>query len=121
MSLVGAQGRLQPERLRVVDRGPNEVMITVGDATIERPGETMLVLLDNYYLGWRVTDLATDSPLSMYRVDLTFRGVPLPDSSREVRFRYEPASFRLGLYMAAFGVMVLAGVAAQGVGRFATE
>jgi hypothetical protein len=105
------------ERPGVTDLGPNEVRVTVGEAINERSGQGMLVLLDNYYPGWRVTDAVTGRRLPMHRVNMTFRGVPLPDTSREVRFRYEPASFRLGLYLALLAAMVLAAATVQGVGR----
>jgi hypothetical protein len=106
-----------PQHLPVTDLGPNEVRVMVGEEFNEPSDMTMLVLLDNYYPGWRVTDAASGRPLGLRRVNMTFRGVPLPDTSREVRFRYEPASFRFGLYMAALAAMVLAAATVQGVGR----
>ena len=88
---------------------PNEVTLT-----IPPPRTGMLVLLDNDYPGWRAADAATGRPLPLQRVDLTFRGVPLTAANGAVRLRYEPASFRLGLYLALLAIAALAGIGAGG-------
>jgi uncharacterized membrane protein YfhO len=77
----------------------------------------MLVLLDNAYPGWRATD-AAGRTLAVQRVDLTFRGVELSGESRTVRLRYEPASFRLGLYLAVLAIGgIVAALAAGSIAR----
>jgi hypothetical protein len=108
----GAAGRREagaPSPVGLREVGPDEVVLTV-----PQPHSGMLVLLDNDHPGWRASDADTRRPLSLKRVDLAFRGVPLTGESRAVRLRYEPASFRLGLYLAAMAVAFLTGVAAAG-------
>jgi hypothetical protein len=89
----------------------------------------MLVLLDNYYPGWHATDTAvlpesnanTGSPLPILRTDLTFRGVPVEEGTREVRLRYEPATFRLGLFLASLAIAWIAAICAAASGAKASD
>jgi hypothetical protein len=77
-------------RIEVVRYSPNEVrMIVHTDA----PG--LLVLSDVYYPGWQAT--VDGTPVSIYRTDVTFRGVPVPAGSHQVQMRFWPRSFQLGL------------------------
>ncbi len=56
-----------------------------------------LVLADNYYPGWKATvdGLKTE----IYNADICFRAVQVPAGKHEIRFFYEPASFRWGAYI----------------------
>jgi uncharacterized membrane protein YfhO len=72
-------------------------------------GGGYLFLADSYAPGWHA--YAGDSELSVRTAYVTFRAVALPLDARSVIFRYEPASFRIGLFIA---LVALAGVAATG-------
>ena len=93
--------------------GTAEVVDDTGDnvtvrATLERPG--YLVLADQYYPGWRVE--VDGRPERLLRVDYLLKGVHLEPGEHTVRFRFRPASFRVGLAVTLAGlVLLLAGVA----------
>jgi uncharacterized membrane protein YfhO len=40
-------------------------------------------------------------------IDTTFRGIEIGEGAHEAVFRYQPASFRYGLMLSAFGLVVL--------------
>ena len=46
-------------------------------------------------------------PLSILRANHAVRGVVVPAGSHSVRFRYEPASFALGLKLAGLSAVIL--------------
>ena len=54
-----------------------------------------LILSDAYDPGWRVYVDGTKTTL--YQVNGAHRGVIIPAKTGQVTFRYEPASFKLGL------------------------
>ena len=89
---------------QIVTYEPDRVVI---DAKLPRSG--FLLLLDNFYPGWRAFAAGREVPI--LRADYTFRAVALPAGATTVQFVYKPASFRVGL-MAA----LLAGVGLIAVG-----
>lgn len=56
---------------------------------------SILVLSDNYYPGWKVYVDGKQSKI--YRANYTFRSVYLASGKHLVEFKYEPESFKLGL------------------------
>jgi hypothetical protein len=56
---------------------------------------SMLVLLDSYYPGWRVWVDGREQKIE--EVNRAFRGVMVEPGQHQVRFRYDPKSFRYGL------------------------
>lgn len=66
--------------------------------------EGLLVLTDAHYPGWVAT--VDGKPTEIYLADGNFRGVFVPAGEREVVFRYEPLSYRLGLTLTALGVLI---------------
>jgi hypothetical protein len=88
------------------EEGPNRIQVRLEGQT----GPGMLVVLDNYAPGWNAREEETGRPLPVYRADLTFRGVPVSGETGSVEMRYEPASFRVGLYLAMVAVGFLAGL-----------
>jgi hypothetical protein len=86
--------------IEVVDYSPNEARFAVHTDT---PG--MLVLSDVYYPGWRGYLDGTRVPI--YRADATFRAIEVPAGSHDVSMRFSPHSFRVGLGLAAAGVLIL--------------
>jgi hypothetical protein len=114
VAIRAAAGRGGPATVQ--DVSPNEVRVTLGAGAA--PG--MLVLLDNYCPGWHATDEATRRPLPIHRADLTFRGIEVGEGSRTIRLRYEPASFRLGLFLALLAIAVIGAICAGG-GKVSTR
>lgn len=86
---------------RIVSYEPDRVVI---DAQLPRPG--FLLLLDNFYPGWRAYAAGRDVPI--LRADYTFRAVALPAGATTVEFVYQPASFRAGLVIALIAGLALA-------------
>ncbi len=68
-----------PERVRLSARGPG-----------------WLVLTDAYYPGWQAT--VDGQPAPLYRADIMFRAVWLPEGTHSVEFRYAPDSVCRGLW-----------------------
>ncbi|MFW6189392.1 MAG: YfhO family protein [Planctomycetota bacterium] len=95
----GAAGPREKAEL-VADRG-HEVVLR---ARLERPG--YLVLADQHYPGWRVE--VDGEPARLLRADYMLRAVRLGAGEHTVRFRYRPASFRLGAGLTALGLLLLA-------------
>lgn len=76
-----------------IDHRDNEVEITV-----HSDGDGFLVLSDAYDPGWRV--YLDGKKTLLYQVNGDHRGVVIPAKTSQVTFRYEPASFKLGLAIA---------------------
>jgi hypothetical protein len=73
----------------------------------DHPG--LLVLTDSYYPGWRAR--VDGRPSEIQRVRDAFRGVRVPAGEHLVELRYEPASFRVGLFLSLLAAALLAGSA----------
>jgi hypothetical protein len=98
----------QPEPLteprpeaRVRDLSPDHVVVE-----LSRGGGGYLFLADSYAPGWHA--YADDRELPILISDVTFRAVPLTQDVRSVDFRYEPAAFRVGLFIALVALAALA-------------
>ncbi|NKB67451.1 MAG: YfhO family protein [Candidatus Latescibacteria bacterium] len=65
------------------------------DIEIAGGGSGLLVLSDTYYPGWQV--FADGRELPLLRANHVFRGVVLPEGTKQVVFGYQPASFSWGL------------------------
>jgi hypothetical protein len=85
---------------RILAYAPDRVVIEA-----HLPQRGFLLLLDNYYPGWRA--FAGGRELRILRADYTFRAVALPAGVTQVEFVYRPWSFRLGLLMSSLTVVVL--------------
>ncbi len=84
----------------ITDYTPREVRLTV---SLDQPA--WLVLADSHFDGWRAyvapqlhsaRELETETPI--YRANGNFRAIQLEAGEWQVRFRYSPRSFQLGLY-----------------------
>lgn len=82
----------------VTDLSPNAVRVD-----LPRGGGGYLFLADTFAPGWRA--YAEGRELPVRTAYLTFRAVPLPREVSRVEFRYQPASFRVGLFI---GLLTLA-------------
>jgi len=65
---------------------------------IPGPVPSIVVLADLYYPGWEAE--VNGQPVRIERVHGLLRAVPVPAQPSEVVFRYRPASFALGLWLA---------------------
>ncbi|MGE5303904.1 MAG: YfhO family protein [Alphaproteobacteria bacterium] len=98
LSIEPAAGSPLP---RIVQRSLNRVVI---DA---RPNAAaLLVLGDSYYPGWKAYVDGTASKI--YRVNYAMRGVFLSQGHHVVEFRYQPASFYIGLAVSAASLLGIA-------------
>jgi hypothetical protein len=87
-------------QVRIAKYEPDEVTV---EAVTPRPG--FLLLLDNYFPGWKAYVAEREVPL--YRADFTFRAVALPAGRWTVRFVYRPVSFRAGAAISLTVVVAL--------------
>lgn len=100
----GAPGR--PEgRAEVVHRAIHSV-----DIEVDAARESILVLSDAYYPGWKAR--IDGERAEVFPVYYAFRGVIVPEGPHTVTYRYEPASFRIGL---AVSTITLLGCLAWGL------
>jgi hypothetical protein len=113
----------------VQDVSPNELRVTLPRRTVSakrRVISGVLVVLDNYHPGWYKTaddddpEADTRSPSPIRRADLTFRGIPVVGGTRSIRLRYEPATFRIGLFLASLAIAWIAAICAAASGAKAT-
>jgi len=63
----------------------------------------LLVLSDTYYPGWKA--FVNGKEVKIYRADYNFRAIPLEAGEHEIKFIYDPVSFKIGA-----GVSLLAGM-----------
>jgi hypothetical protein len=86
--------------------GPNS-----SDVHVRLAQDAWLLVTEAYAPAWRAYVREGDrgeheSPV--LRADFAFRAVRLPAGEHHVRFRYEPAAFRVGLFLAGLALMLLA-------------
>jgi hypothetical protein len=81
--------------------GPDRILI---EARLSEPG--YLVLADTYYPGWRST--VDGEPVEILAANHAFRAVQLDRGEHKVVFEYAPLSFRLGAWITAAAVLLLA-------------
>jgi len=97
-----------PVNLAAPSRGSAEIVneiparITIA-VQMETPG--LLVLADQWDAGWRAYLAGKELPI--LRVNQALCGVVCPAGSGTVEFRYEPASFALGLKLCAAAAIAL--------------
>jgi uncharacterized membrane protein YfhO len=72
------------------------------DVTSETGGD--LRLADQYFPGW--TAAVDGRPATIQRVDEVFRKVAVPPGRHAVAFQYQPAGFRVGLYLLSAALLV---------------
>lgn len=80
---------------------------------VEAPTKDWLVLSDVLLPGWGAT--VNDRPAAIDRADGVFRRVPIPAGRSVVEFRYQPTSFRIGLFLMLLSIGALAACAAAAI------
>lgn len=83
---------------------PNTVIINT-----RANGDTVLFLSDAYYPGWKAYVDNVESII--YRANYTFRAVAIPSGDHVVEFRYEPMSWKIGVYGSLTGVLLCIAIA----------
>jgi len=76
---------------------------------------SLLVLVESHAPGWKATIEAQGQPprrAPVLRANGTFQGVVLAPGMQTIRFRYEPAGFRVGLYIGLSALALCCGVIA---------
>jgi len=70
---------------------------------VEAETESILVLSDTYYPGWKV--FVNGKEEKILRANYNFRAVPLSKGVHQVEFRYDPVSFKLGAGLTVVGII----------------
>lgn len=78
------------------------------EASTETQGTTMMVIANTYYPGWRA--FVDGQPTSLLRVNWAMNGVLIPSGKHVVALLYEPASYRIGLWVSVLSVFLFAGM-----------
>jgi hypothetical protein len=98
------------EPVRIVHRTATRIAV---QAWADRAG--YLVLGETWAPGWRAW--RDGQPVGIRRANLVHRAVELPAGHHRVEFRYEPAAFRLGLYLSLSALAALLAMAVARAGR----
>lgn len=97
---IGSSPSMAMGRVRVRVYGPEEVQLE-----LEGNQGGILVLTDTYYPGWHAYVDGKEHPI--LQANHVFRAVALAGEARQVVFKYEPASFRIGLWLSLLSLAAL--------------
>ena len=87
------------DQVQMIAYAPESVKIQTRNAQ-----RALLVLSDSAYPGWVATIDGVVTPI--YTTNYLFRGVPLPPGEHTVIFTYQPTSWRRGLFLSSFGLLL---------------
>lgn len=87
---------------RLVSSRPGIVRVHVRAETPQ-----LLVFNESYHDGWRATTMADNAVYPVLRVNGDFMGVVMSTGEREIRFHFEPESFRVGVRWSGLGLVLL--------------
>ena len=79
---------------------------------IQASAPAVLVVSQNFYPGWKAT--MDGIPLPVFPADHALAGIAVPAGNHDIRFVFDPASFKLGLAASIISVFVLVGLAGSG-------
>ncbi len=88
----GTHSEREKEYLKIINHGSEKVSM---QAELSYPG--WLFLSDVYFPGWKAR--VDNRETRIYRANYAFRAVLLPAGVHNVMFQYQPASFRIGLWV----------------------
>jgi hypothetical protein len=71
----------------------------------EAPEDGFLLLADTFYPGW--SSQVDGTPTTVYRANVSVRGIKLPKGRHEVRFTYDAPGFRPGLEITLLAISTL--------------
>lgn len=116
-------GRVDPRETVLLDRPPSEE-VPVADVTgkariaeygynrvrlsVKSNGPAFLVFTDGYADGWEVEVNGQATPL--YRADVMFRAVMIPEGESEIVMTFRPVGFRVGLVLGGLGLLLVLGL-----------
>jgi hypothetical protein len=93
-------GLVDPSRtIRIMEYQPELVVVETSSRY-----DGVLVLGDTWFPGWEVT--VDGIPTKLLRGDLILRAVPIPAGHHQMRFRYHPLSFRLGVRVTGLALVI---------------
>jgi hypothetical protein len=102
----------QPGTATITEYAAEQVSVETQSAA-----PALLVLSDAFYPGWTAT--VDGAPAAILPANVLFRGVYVPAGAHTVTFDYEPTGWRLGLVLAAGGLLLaLLAVSAGVAGDF---
>ena len=84
----------------IIDYHPNKVTIKTNSS-----GPSMLFLSDTYFPGWNA--FVNGRYAEIFKADYAFRAVSVPTGQNTVNFIYDPDSFKHGLTLTIFGLLIL--------------
>jgi hypothetical protein len=93
---------------RVTSFSPGLVTVR---ANTEMPG--WLVLTDTYFPGWRAS--VNGREVSIAAANYAFRAVPIPAGDSTITFTYDPASYRIGLFLSCLSLGIIGALVAASV------
>lgn len=85
---------------KIKEYKPNEIIIDV-----QSGGNQFLFLSDTYYPGWKA--FIGQDETKIYRANYAFRAILVPSGKNQVRFVYDPLSFKAGVMVTAFSLLTL--------------
>ncbi|MCD6326265.1 YfhO family protein [bacterium] len=88
-----------PGEVAVLEYSANEAVVRTN---ANRP--CWLIFSDNYYPGWSAS--VNGSPVPVMRAYGLVKAAPVPRGTSEVRFSFEPESFRLGLFISLLSLLI---------------
>lgn len=99
---------------------PSAVTVTAagaGQLTLNVPagGAGLLVVSEIWDAGWRAT--VDGQPVPLIRADGVLLGVPVSAGTHTVTLRYQPTSFRQGMWLSIAGLLIALGLIAWGSRR----
>lgn len=78
------------------------------EATTKTKGTSMLIVANTFYNGWNA--YIDGKPTTLYRVNWTMNGVLLPEGNHTIILRYEPISYRIGLWISALSLFAFVAI-----------
>jgi hypothetical protein len=111
--------RIAPESVPIADDGPVALSSGVGAGEVDpfgstperlsfqrtNPGSGYLVIRDAWLPGWRAWIDGEET--HVYRADVLFKAVWVPDGAQEIVLSYEPTSIRIGAALSVVGLLTL--------------
>lgn len=93
------------------DRGPNRIRLR-----LDAGPAGLLLLAESAAPGWRAYTAGTSQPFRPARANIAFQVAPVGPNAAEMEWRYEPSSFRAGLWLALTAMSALTALAAARIG-----
>lgn len=90
---------LNQSKTEIIKYSPNKVIIF-----FDTKSDTQLILRDSYYPGWIAKINGTNTPIYEYKN--IYRQINLPKGSGNIEFIYQPQSFKIGMYLSFFSLIL---------------